>query len=226
MPRKTRSKTLLEDRYPATDDQLTRLAAEWVPRASQVILHAILSGLQLVNEEVVQGVNIGQSDENLERQLTQLLTPRIRRSLTGDESYDVEHQVSEEATRRPPPAQPPTPDIGFSFHDNPRVIWSVEGKVLRTDAAVAEYVADVRANFLTGRYSPYSSEGAMVGFLLMGIPAKAVAAIGVALPAKMNEVINEPHRSHAWSQHVREIPRGRSFARDFKCHHLVYLIVK
>src|ERR1035441_6231140 len=46
-------------------------------------------------------------DRDLERSITQLLEPRIRDAMTGDEPYYIQHGAFERETMAPPPAQPP-----------------------------------------------------------------------------------------------------------------------
>jgi hypothetical protein len=212
----------LEVRYPASDQQLVRLAAMWCPAATKQIIEAIWAGLFLLRAELGEGVDLTSAEDNLERQLTLQLTSRIRNSLTGDEPYMVEHQVSEEATRKTPPAQPPTPDIGFIFYEQPRLIWSVEGKVLKSESSVSEYINDLQENFLTCRYSPYSPEAAMLGFLFAGRPANAINEICAMLETPADTVIADRDRGYHRTEHARYSPPGRSFARRFICHHLVF----
>ena len=68
-------------------------------------------------------------------------------------------------------------------------MWPIEAKVLRTDGSVAEYVADLRNEFLTCRYAPFSSEGGMVGYLVSGDPEKALKNIGSSAGCRMKRIL-------------------------------------
>ena len=49
---------------------------------------------------------------DLERSITQLLEPRVRNAMTGDEPFYVQHGPFERETMRAAPAQPPEYDLG------------------------------------------------------------------------------------------------------------------
>ena len=162
-----------------------------------------------------------QANEELERTITQLLEPCISRQLSGDEPYYVQHGPYENATRQPPPAQPPQYDLAFVLHQNPKVMWPLEAKLLRSDGTVAPYVQDIRNEFLTGRYAPYASSSAMLGYLLHGSPAKVLDNIEAAIACLL-----QPHpafstRHHRISDHSRNLPRADFVSGLFQCHHLI-----
>jgi len=161
--------------------------------------------------------------EDLERSLTQVLEPRIHKVMTGYETFYVEHGPYERETKMPPPAQPPQYDIAFVLYHDERIMWPVEAKVLATDGTVADYVTDVREQFLTCRYAPFSSEGAMLGYLLSGDPDTAFASIAAKLPRLLEVHPAFLHRPHRISHHKRRVPRGKPYPPEFACHHLVML---
>lgn len=224
MSRKGRPRqTLLEARHPASDEQLARLAAIWCPLFANQILSATWAGLRSLSELDVGSIDLAEADENLERHLTLSLTPRIRQAIDEDASYGVEHQVSEEATRLHR-GQPPTPDIAFIFFEQPRLIWCIEAKILRSDGKVSEYVKGVQENYLSCRYSPYFAEGTMLGFLVSGIPANAINNVAKSLGVQTESVVTEPGQLHHRSHHKRTPPTGRVFATAFICHHFIVLL--
>ena len=187
-----------------------------------MLLGFVWSGWDLLTAEVLSRVDLRAADRDLERTVTQLLVPRVRRAMSGDEPFEVEHGPYEYETAQPPPAQPPQYDIAFVLNANPRVMWPLEAKVLRTGRAVANYVDDVRNQFLVCRYAPFSREGAMLGYLIVGSPDIAFKNIAAAVPCRLIHHTAFPNRSHKFSRHRRTAPRNKQYPRRFCCHHLVF----
>ena len=63
-------------------------------------------------------------------------------------------------------------------------------KFCADDEAVGPYVAEINDNFITCRYATFSSEGAMLGYLLHGEPERTFAAIATSLAQAL---IPHPH---------------------------------
>jgi hypothetical protein len=158
---------------------------------------------------------------DLERSITQLLEPRIRNAMTGDEPYYVQHGPYEHETMLAPPAQPPAYDLAFVLRAEERVMWPIEAKVLETPNQVAAYERDVREEFLKCRYAPFSNAGAMLAYLLCGSAEDAFAAIEKKLGCslKQSEVFSD--RAHRTSDHQRTVPIAKPYPKSFSCHHLV-----
>lgn len=172
--------------------------------------------------EALAQVVFSQEDEDLERNITQLFEPKMHEVMTGFEPFFVQHGPHEHESRKAAPAQPPTYDIAFVWYDNPRIMWPLEAKVLRTDASVAEYVKEVQTNFLTCRYSPFSNEAAMFGYLLSGDCELAFASI--AHKGKW-DLLPHDHfrkRDHRTSDHKRKVPEGKPYPAEFRCHHVLF----
>ena len=215
-----RRHTPLDLRWPDTAEY-TELARTWSADAVERMLEAVWHGYDVLVVEVLATIDIAQADAELERTITQLLEPRIRRQLSGDEPYDVQHGPYEFATRQPAPAQPPQYDLAFVLHQNPRVMWPLEAKLLRSDDRVAAYVQDIHNEFLTGRYAPYASSSAMLGYLLRGSPAKVFDNIEAAIACRL-----QPHpafstRHHRISEHSRNLAKAEFVSGLFQCHHLI-----
>ena len=170
---------------------------------------------------VILSVDITQADDELERAITQILEPRIRQRLSGDEPWDVQHGSYEYATRKPSPAQPPQYDIAFVLRRNPRIMWPLEAKVLRNDRAIGPYVRDVRREFLTGRYAPHVNGGAMLGYLLRGCPEAVFRGISDHLACRLRPLRKFDPARHRVSVHHREIQNPDFLSGPFRCHHLV-----
>ena len=159
--------------------------------------------------------------EDLERSLTQVLVPRIRTAMTGYESFGVEHGLYERESKKPPPAQPPQYDITFVLYDDERIMWPLEAKLLTSDRTVAAYSSEIRDQFLNCRYAPFSSEGAMLGYLLAGNADQAFRNIAARVPCSLIRPLFFKERAYRVSRHKRKDPTGKLYPRKFLCHHLL-----
>ncbi len=161
-------------------------------------------------------------DRDLERSITQLLEPRIRDAMTGYEPYYIQHGAFERETMASPPAQPPQYDLAFVLRADERIMWPLEAKVLETPGTLAEYEREIREQYLTCRYAPLTTSGAMLGYLLTGSAADALAKIGAKLNITLDQVADFPDKPHRASTHKRNVPAGKLYSIDFKCHHLIF----
>ncbi len=218
-----RGRALLERRWPDTDN-FGAVARTWQNDASSILLSYIWKGYDLLRDEVLSKIELNITDDELERSISQLLEPRIREAMTGDEPFYVQHEVYEYETRQPSPAQPPQYDIAFVFNENPRIMWPLEAKVLRSDGSVASYVNDIRNEFLSCRYAPFSSEGAMLGYLFSGVPENVFLQIEKKVPCKLHHHLDFSERDHRYSDHTRCVPIGKLYISHFRCQHLILCI--
>ena len=148
--------------------------------------------------------------KDLERSITQLLEPRVRENMTGDEPFYIQHGPYERETMKAQPAQPPQYDMAYVFRTDERIMWPIEAKVL-----------DVQKEFLTCRYAPFSSSGAMLGYLLTGNPNDVFGAIAQKLDCTLEPVSEYPDNPNRLSQHKREVPVGKQYPLDFDCYHMI-----
>ena len=119
------------------------------------------------------------------------------------------HSPFERETMLAPPAQPPAYDMAFVLRADPRVMWPAEAKVLASPGSLAAYLADIREQFLTCRYAPFTNSGAMVGYLLSGTAGAALENIGRRLGLDFDDT--EPMRTGRPSRvttHDRDVPVG------------------
>jgi hypothetical protein len=188
--------------------------------AAAELIRAIWDGYELFRIEVLSPIEISRVEEEIERSITQSLTPRIRRSLSAFAPFEVEQGVYEFETRLPAPAQPPLYDIAFVLRGNERIMWPLEAKVLRTENTVSPYVDDVREQFLTCRYAPFSQSAGMLGYLLVGQPSNVFAKIAARLGKPL---LSESggRAEHRVSHHTRLVPPGKDYPSSFACHHLI-----
>jgi hypothetical protein len=204
---------------------IPRITPSWLGHgreaAVKTMLTAVRRGYDTLVAEVLAQISINEADEELERTITQLLAPRIRRHLSGNEPYDIQHGPYEFATRLPAPVQPPQYDLAFVLHQDPRVMWPLEAKLLRSDGTIASYVRDVQDEFLTGRYAPYTNSGAMLGYLLRGSPEKAFGNIERAMACQLQLHPTFGIRYHRISDHFRNLTQADFVSGPFRCHHLI-----
>jgi hypothetical protein len=216
--------TILEKRWKDTDD-FVKLAKQWKPDAIAILIKLVWKGYDLLTQKVLSQIDSDRNEEHLERSITQLLERKIRKGMTGDEPFDVQHEAYEIESSQSAQAQPPQYDIAFILLANERIIWPLEAKVLKSDGAVAEYVKEINKNFITCRYAPFSSEGGMLGYLLAGVASKAYSNITAKVPCTLSHHPDFPTRNHKTSNHERIVPSGKSYPVDFCCHHLLLEII-
>lgn len=219
----TKGTTLFDSHWPTTGDFAT-IANEWQKNAADNLLAFIWDAYELLKNDMLDQTGDCKNEEELERCITQLLEQRIQRALTGDEPFSVQHGSYEFETRKEAPAQPPQYDIAFVLNANHRVMWPCEAKVLQTDGRIAEYVKDINDQFLTCRYAPFSSEGAMLGYLVSGSPDNVFANIEKNVPCQLYIPSHETNRAQRFSDHKRNVPTEKSYPINFRCHHLILQI--
>ena len=202
-----------EDSVPA---DFVALAKRWYPKVYLILLTFIWQGYDLLLKELPAGIN----EEDLERSITQSLELRIRRRMSGDEPFDIQHGPYERETRKSLLGQPPEYDLAFVLRADERIMWPIEGKVLETDRSIAEYKKGVE-KFLTCYYAPFSSEGAMLGYLLSGTSVNAFRNLEVRIPCTLVAHPDFPGRPSKMSDHSRRVESGKSYPIAFRCHHLI-----
>ncbi len=197
-------------------------AENWHSGTSSVLLGFVWKAYELLGAEVLAKIDISLAEEQIERSITQYLTPRIREYMSGFEPFFVEQGVYEFETRLSPSAQPPLYDIAFILRDSERVMWPLEAKVLKTDKATSEYVKEIKENFFTCRYAPFSREGAMIGYMLSGKPEQSFLKIAKELHTELVSHRDFSDRPHKISFHTRIVPKGKKYPSEFSCHHLIF----
>jgi hypothetical protein len=213
--------TYPERRWPDTPE-FNSVLRSLKKDGSTKLIELIWKGYDAFCAECLTQVDCSKDDCNLEINITQLLEPKIREGMTGFEPFDVQHSPYENESWLGPCGQPPQYDIAFKLRCNPRVMWPLEAKVLRTDGSVAEYIKEIKSNFLTCRYAPFSSEAAMLGYLLEGDSGVAFSNIVNKGNWKLNTHPQFPDRDHRTSDHKRKIPEGKDYPANFRCHHLLF----
>jgi hypothetical protein len=219
-----RGQTIPELRWKDTPD-FVEVAINWNNDAITILVKLVWEGYDLLVSEILSQINCDEAEDQLETTITQSLERRIRRKMTGNEPFDVQHEVYELESRQSAQAQPPHYDIAFYLISNERIIWPLEAKVLKSDGAVGEYVKEINENFITCRYAPFSSQAGMLGYLFSGDPKKAFTNIETKVPCTLNDHPDFPNRDHKTSDHQRVVPSGKSYPAEFRCHHLLLKII-
>ena len=217
--------TYLERRWPDTPP-FQQVAHRWCEDQSRLLLGLVWRGYDRLLEHDLSAVPLSSDDEAKEETLNFLLAIRIRQCMSGDEPFCVADQPPEQTKRKRGKGRSPQPDIGFTLYEYPRTVWPMEGKVMADEKDVGPYLAEIEGNFLTGRYATFSSEGAMLGYLLRGDTGRTFALIGVRLRQVPVQHPHFPDRPHMVSNHRRTKLPQPSSPREFKCHHLLLRIWK
>lgn len=157
---------------------------------------------------------------DLERSITQLLEPRIRLVMSGYEPFYIQHEPKERAEMKSS-GQPAEYDMAFVLRADERIMWPLEAKVLETSDRILSYVEAIEEKYIKCVYAPFSSEGAMLGYLLSGTPSAAFANIAAKISCVLVDHPSFPLRPHKLSEHVRIVPLGKSYPPSFRCHHLI-----
>jgi len=215
--------TYFERRWPDSP-AFQAIAERWCQDQSRLLLELVWRGYDRLLSQDLNVFSFSDTDEDKERSLNLLLNIRITECLSGDEPFCVVHETPEQTKRKGRGARPPQPDMGFVLNNYPRAVWPLEAKVLSDDRAVGPYVAEIQSNFITCRYATFSSEGAMLGYLLHGEPERAFAAIATSLAQALIPHPHFPDRDQKVTHHHRgQVPNPNS-PREFTCHHLLLRI--
>lgn len=221
--RKIASQTIGESGWRDTPDFI-ELAKTWKPDATSILLKFIWEGYDVCCQKVLSRVDISQADNQLERELTQILDLYIRKGMQGFEPFTLQHESYEMELRGT--YRPKQYDLAFVWFANPRSKYPLEAKVLRSDNSVTEYVNEITGNYLTCRYAPFSSEAGMLGYLLKGSSTIAFNNIGTAVPCTLSDHPDFLERQHKVSDHKRTVPTGERYPVKFRCHHLLLELTK
>jgi hypothetical protein len=219
--KRKRGISVLEALYPHAPEELVLTAKEWVADSSNIMLSALWHAYDalIANPNLKSALSVATDD--LERGLTRLIYFATEDLLTGDEPFRLLPEAPEDESRKKPPARPRTYDIAFAMRINPRIMWSVEAKVLASPTSLSDYVGTLKQRYLSGDYAPFVAEGAMAGYLLQGKANDAFKAIAGQLRVRLAYPNQWKGRDHRVSTHCRRIPQGKPYPKRFRCHHLI-----
>ena len=200
------------------------MAMAWQHGVETTVLGLVWLGYDLLKDEVLSQVDPGRLESVLETDVTQhlvLLIQRYMQEYCPFHPFSLLQEFYEFEGREKPPARAKQNDFAFIAFGNTRLAWPFEAKILKTDAALAEYVNEIRSNFVTCRYAPFGSQAGMVGYLLSGSPQRVLAGIAARLECVLTPHPGFPRRDHATSDHDRVVPEGRPYPARIHLHHLI-----
>jgi hypothetical protein len=210
--------TPIQANYPVPEDFVV-MARRWQPDAIENMLGYVWQGFDTLLEE--ENFDLSKAEESLERDISFIVCQKIRDAMDGKPPYYLEHLPPENEMRASAQAAPPTPDLGFIWIHNPRAIFPLEAKILPTDRKIGKYVKEIKENFLTGRYASFSSEAAMLGYLLNGKVESAFENISTRLNCTLKRYPPYKERNHWFSLHKRKENGTGSSRNEFMCHHMI-----
>ncbi len=175
----------------------------------------------LLNGHLKTAGGASTEDKSLDRSLNALLDPLVHDNMPESSPFYFQHEPPEMENLLTDKARPPTPDFGFRLRADPAKMWPIEAKVLSTDRDLGEYIYEIKSNFLSCRYGPFSPGGAMLGYLINGKPSKVFANIEKRLDCTLHSHPDFPARTHKTSDHQRSVPENKPYLKDFHCHHLI-----
>ena len=215
----------IQKNYPLPGD-FVPLARRLKPNAIHVMLKYVWQGYDCLREDDCFMVTKG--DAHIEDEITVALHARIQDIMQQSDPFSpfaVVHQPIE-GEHQKHAGRSPQCDLGFRMlGGNVRSHFSIEAKVIYTDGAVSEYVNEIHSNFLPGRYSTFTSEAAMLGYLLSGKPTVAFSSIATLLNCSLHQCAAFSKREHRCSHHQRSLKKGRKVTSEFCCHHLMMSFV-
>lgn len=209
-------------RWPDTP-AFQSVAKRWCVDQSYLLMDLVWRAIDVLVDQDIIKVPVEVTDEAKEESLNNMMHARIDQLKSGDEPFAVVHQPPEQSSRKTPNAQSPTPDLSFTWYENLNCVWPIEGKVLDNENDLDAYGKEITENYETERYGAFSSEGAMLGYLLTGDPAQVLKNIAKRISKRLVVHPQFLDRDHRISKHKRRRSTG-TVSTSFNCHHLVFLV--
>ncbi|MCC5840013.1 MAG: hypothetical protein JJT96_07805 [Opitutales bacterium] len=217
--------TIFDHAFPNAPEW-NAIVEAWSDAVVEEILTLVWEGFDQMKGRILSKVDFTQPLHQLERTLTDAHASAItllwRAKRTGFEAFLPKHEAWEPGSIASPSAMPPSYDIGFENVNDPRLRWPVEAKVLTRPNDVQRYLGDLRQKYLTGVGAPFSTQAALLGYLVMGEVCDTLAAIHSSLGTTLADFPLFASRQHKVSNHTRSVAglqHGRS--HTFICHHLI-----
>jgi hypothetical protein len=210
-------KTPIQRNCPVPEDFVV-LAKRYKPDAINIILGFVWQGFDMLASECF---DVCQEDGHIEDEITYAAYCKIQDISAFSPFQVISHPPEREKSATK--GSMPESDLGFRLRGgNVRSHFSIEAKVLRTDGDVSKYVKEISDNYLTGRYSTFSSEATMLGYLLQGNPLDTFKAISQSLNCQLETHAAFQTRNHRISSHMRQLCQKTNFI----CHHMIILFSK
>lgn len=202
------------------------IADAWSSDVVESMLSLVWEGYDRMKAKILSKVDFTQPLHQLERMLTDAHATEItllwKANHNGFETFLPKQEPWEPNSIKSPSAMPPSYDIGFENVNDPRLRWPVEAKLLARPTDVKRYLDDLKLKYVPGVGAPFSTQAALIGYLMDGKASDAVAAIQAALGVPLNAFPPFANRRHHTSEHQRSVPGIKSGkSHSFVCHHLV-----
>lgn len=198
---------------------------DWAASMEGQMLRLLWRALDRMREDGFVGLRLPDVEEEMERELTTKLFSRLQQCWAADgggQPFHPQSGYAETETRRGGNASPPVYDVAFVFTQAEYLAWPVEAKVLGSPSSLGDYTKTIRERFLTCRYAPFTSGGAMLGFLSGGEPASVFGEVTRQTGYTLDPVVGFDADAHRASQHAREVPTGKPYSSHLRLHHLVF----
>jgi hypothetical protein len=216
---------------PPSSDNLIRL---WNSDLTNQLLDLMWKGYDRLYDNLLAHIPWGLNYRDLERSITEAYVSAIETVLEevkdGYFPCKVMHSPFERASQFSPKAQPPAYDLAFVWNSDPRIMWPIEAKVLKTDKDtednLGDYVKTLNERYLTCKYAPFSNGAAMISYLKSGDVQVLFTSITTLSGYSLQDYPEFPLRHHKYSDHVRIPPDNKDYPQNFRCHHLVLILAK
>lgn len=203
-----------------------KLGELWNEELTIKLLTLVWKAYDQLHRDMASRIPWDEDYDDLERTITSELELAIQDQMDGFLPVRVQHAPLEHRSKSPPPAKPPEYDIAFVWREDARIMWPLEAKVLKTDRVtetnLGDYVTTLNERYLTCYYAPFSNGGAMLAYLKQGNPLVLFDNIGSKLGTELAEYAPFSERYHKISNHIRTVPQGEDYPKDFCCHHLIF----
>ena len=217
--------TIFDHAFP-NSPEWNAIADAWSEDVVESMLTLVWEGFDKMKSKILSKVDFSQPLHQLERTLTDAHATEItllwRTNRTGFESFLPKHEMWEPSSIVSPSAMPPSYDIGFENVSDPRLRWPVEAKVLARPTDVKRYLDDLRLKYLSGIGAPFSTQAALLGYLMEDKVIATIAAIQAALGTPLKIFPPFAERLHHTSEHLRSVSGiNGGTPHTFVCHHLI-----
>ena len=101
-----RRRTIGEVRWPDTPDFMA-VAEAWRARCSTYLVGLVWKAYDAILLSVLSQIDLHNAEDDLERSITQFLEPEMRKAMSGDEPFSVQHGRYEHESRMPAPCSLP-----------------------------------------------------------------------------------------------------------------------
>jgi hypothetical protein len=215
------------DKYYGIPPDCDKMMAAWHEGLTDRMLALVWDAYDQLHSEFFPKVDWSEDYDDLERSICLELERAIQTRMNGFMPVCVQHgpYEHESRSRQKSNAQPPQYDIAFVSRSDPRVMWPLEAKVLKSDddsaVNLGDYAETIIKRFLTCYYAPFSDAGAMLGYLKSGDTETIVKHIADRLGLPLTPLPEFPGRCHCVSDHSRTVPVGKGYPERFRCHHLI-----